>query len=190
MFYPNINVRCIHFITLFQTGSAFNCKTRLNAHEISVRTHTYKRASYYIRHIKASGTRQWIELPFTIHWLCSSLPVYTLGMVSKLSWLLHKEIKPSDMPINGCLDWWVSYLDEQFPRGLLCLTAVTEIGRMQQHWLSRSPWVIMWRSRPTRRRSYSKPWPRRLCKVRKAKSIFHSFHSAKSGTYLYRFNTV
>lgn len=126
MFYPNINVRGIHFITLFQTGSAFNCKTRLNAHEISVRTHTYKRASYYIRHIKASGTRQWIELPFTIHWLCSSLPVYTLGRVSKLSWLLHKEIKPSDMPINGCLDWWVSYLDEQFPRGLLCLTAVRD----------------------------------------------------------------
>lgn len=41
--------------------------------------------------------------------------------MSKLSRLLHKEIKPSDTPINGCLDWWVSYLDERPPRGTLAL---------------------------------------------------------------------
>lgn len=65
--------------------------------------------------------RQYIELPFTIHLPRSSLPVYTLGRVSKLSRLLHKEIKPSDIPINDRFDWWVYYLDERPPRGMLAL---------------------------------------------------------------------
>jgi len=58
--------------------------------------------------------------------------------VSKLSGLLHEEIKPSDVPINGRLDWWVCYLDERPPREMLCLTTVTKTGRMQQRWKSRS----------------------------------------------------
>lgn len=62
---------------------------------------------------------QRMELPFTIYLPSFALPVDTLGRVSKLSRLLHKEIKPTDTPINGRPDWCLSYQDERPPRGIL-----------------------------------------------------------------------
>lgn len=50
--------------------------------------------------------------------ICPALlfPVAILGRVSKLSRLLHKEIRAADMLINGRPDWWLSHLDERPPQ--------------------------------------------------------------------------
>lgn len=137
-------------------------------------------------------TLQWMEPSFTIHFPCFFLSVYTLGRVSKLSRLLHKEIKPSDVPINGRLDGWVSYLDEQPPRGMLALPhhCYRDRGGKQQRWLSRSPRshseYTMHQTNPKEimQQALTTDW--RVRKIRKTNTLLH-FNSC---SYLHVCKTV